>query len=420
MCEDHVVEDVEPLPTGRRRKLWEIRHDLHCAILGTCLSYAELEKVGRKAGFVPTEEATEYDVHTCLVKRSAEPGTLSRLLHKLLDRKYRSAIDAFRSVTGEADLAAMWDQALRGGDIPGSYWAVVSHPLVTEKLLIRTFGDVHMLSHIAGAANRADIRRLKEVQAENRSLSEQLAGLRRRLAAQQEAHGRAAKRHAEEMKTVSRRLKAAETAETRIAGLEAQLADYESGDAHRRLQSENASLKAEAEDARLACGRERRRCADLKRELGQVQQAREESADQVRQLHAECEALEAVVASGNHREAVRSAPDMPALDLDGRHIAYVGGLTGSVGRFRTLTENLNGRFIHHDGGVEDNSAGLGRVLNQADVVLCPVDCVSHGACLRAKRFCKQTAKTFVPLRSAGLSSFVAGLQEVVGQNGRTH
>ena len=420
MCEDHVVEDVEPLPTGRRRKLWEIRHDLHCAILGTCLSFAELEKVGRKAGFARAEGATEYDVHTFLVKHSAEPGTLSRLLHKLLDRKYRSAIDACRSVKEEADLAAMWARALRGGDIPGSYWALVSHPLASDALLIRSFGDVHMLSHIAGAANRADIRRLKEVQAENRSLSEQLAGLRRRMAAQQDEHQQAAENHAQDIQAMARRLQAVKTAETRITGLEVRLAEFESGDAHRRLQGEIASFKAESEDSRHACERERQRCADLERELTQAHEAQEKTADQVRQLRAECAALEAVVEAGAHHEAVRGAQDMPALDLDGRHIAYVGGLTGSVGKFRTLTENLNGRFIHHDGGLENNSAGLGRVLNQADVVLCPVDCVSHGACLRAKRFCKQTAKTFVPLRSAGLSSFVAGLQEAVGQSGRTH
>ena len=420
MCEDHIVEDVEPLPTGRRLKLWEIRHDLHCAILGTCLSYAELVKVGRKAGFVPTEEATEYDVHTCLVKHSAEVGPLSRLLHKLLDRKYRSAIDACRSVLEESDLAAMWTGALRGGDIPGTYWALVSHPLATEKLLIRTFGDVHMLSHIAGAANRADIRRLKEVQAENRSLSEQLAGARRRMAAQQDEHRQSAESHAIEIQSMARRLQAAKTAETRIAALEGRLAEYENGEAHRRLQSESAALNEKLEDARRAGERESQRRTELEQQLALVQQAEEEAADQAQQLRAECAALEAIIEAGVHQTSVRSVPDIPALDLDGRHIAYVGGLTGSVGKFRSLTENLNGRFIHHDGGVEDNSAGLGRVLNQADVVLCPVDCVSHGACLRAKRFCKQTAKTFVPLRSAGLSSFVAGLQEAVGQNGRTH
>ena len=55
---------------------------------------------------------------------------------------------------------------------------------------------------------------------------------------------------------------------------------------------------------------------------------------------------------------------------------------------------------------------LARILGQADAVLCPVDCVSHGACLLAKQVCKRTAKPFVPLRSAGLSSFVTGLHRV--------
>ena len=99
-----------------------------------------------------------------------------------------------------------------------------------------------------------------------------------------------------------------------------------------------------------------------------------------------------------------------AVDLCGRRVAYVGGRAGIVGHFRALVERLNGHFIHHDGGIEDHEGQLGRILGQADVVLCPVDCVSHRACLRAKRFCKRTAKPFVPLRSVGLSSFVTGLR----------
>ena len=83
--------------------------------------------------------------------------------------------------------------------------------------------------------------------------------------------------------------------------------------------------------------------------------------------------------------------------------------------FRAVVENANGRFIHHDGGLEDNDRRLGTLLSQGDVVLCPVDCVSHGACARAKRFCKQTSRTFVPLRSSGLSSFVTGLRSVAVQ-----
>jgi hypothetical protein len=52
------------------------------------------------------------------------------------------------------------------------------------------------------------------------------------------------------------------------------------------------------------------------------------------------------------------------------------------------------------------------MIHSADAVLCPVDCVSHDACLRIKRLCKRAAKRFVPLRSASLSAFIVGLQEV--------
>ena len=109
--------------------------------------------------------------------------------------------------------------------------------------------------------------------------------------------------------------------------------------------------------------------------------------------------------------------ESPAIDLCGRRIAYVGGRASAVGHFRAVVENLNGRFSHHDGGVDDNIGRLGGVLSQADLVLCPVDCVSHGACLKAKTFCKQAAKPFVPLRTAGLSSLVRGLHEAVKQDG---
>jgi len=41
-----------------------------------------------------------------------------------------------------------------------------------------------------------------------------------------------------------------------------------------------------------------------------------------------------------------------------------------------------------------------------------MDCVSHAASLRTKRFCKRYAKPVVMLRSSGISSFTKGLHEV--------
>jgi hypothetical protein len=65
--------------------------------------------------------------------------------------------------------------------------------------------------------------------------------------------------------------------------------------------------------------------------------------------------------------------------------------------------------LHHDGGIEDHTSLLPGLASRADVVLIPVDCVSHEAALAAKALCRQGGKRFVPLRSASVASLVGAL-----------
>ena len=410
MCEPCIAPS--PSVQRQRRKLWEIRPDLHCSVLGTCLSYADLLKIGRRAGFVPSETATEYDVHNYFVHRAEEPDRLARLMHKTLDTKYRAAVHASQMTRCEESLDAFWSRSVEEGDIPGPYWALLTHPLVTDPLIVRAFGDVHMLSHLTGAANRADARRLQ-------SLESTLAEAKQSLATQATEQRRAAAQHADEVAALERRLKAAEADSVALAAAETRLRQFESDDLHRALLRANEALEKELEHARREGGRARQRCDNLDRELSNLRQAKRQAAASLDALRTECSALEGLVRADIDGETAPAQDVAPAIDLCGRRIAYVGGRASAVGHLRAVVESLNGRFSHHDGGVDDNIGRLGGVLSQADVVLCPVDCVSHGACLKAKALCKQTAKPFVPLRTAGLSSFVAGLHAAVGQDNQT-
>ena len=58
---------------------------------------------------------------------------------------------------------------------------------------------------------------------------------------------------------------------------------------------------------------------------------------------------------------------------------------------------------------------LDELVPQVDVVFCPVDCVSHGASLRARALCRLYAKPFVPLRSASASCFRRGIDQLAPQ-----
>src|SRR5262249_9255287 len=118
---------------------------------------------------------------------AGQPGPASKALHKALDHCHAQALQQFERLSGVDSLRAAWKRALADGDIPGPYWAIFTHPDASDDLRRRVFGDVHMLSHLVGSANRADMRRLAALQELNVSLQDRL----------EEQHARAQKALAE-------------------------------------------------------------------------------------------------------------------------------------------------------------------------------------------------------------------------------
>jgi len=103
---------------------------------------------------------TEDEVSARLAARLARQAILTRddplRAWFLVDE---AALRRFAKVETAAELLGLWKQALEHGEIAGPYWALLTHPVTDNRLVQEVFGDVHMLSHLVGAANRADIRR---------------------------------------------------------------------------------------------------------------------------------------------------------------------------------------------------------------------------------------------------------------------
>ena len=221
------------------------------------------------------------------------------------------------------------------------------------------------------------------------------------------------------MRAAERRLEAAGEVRAALTAAEARIAEFENEDAYSALSGERMALAADLERAREVIGTERSRREALERDLQRMQAARDKASAKLETVEARCRTLELMHRNKVWNEAGNEDMDASGMNLAGRNIAYVGGRIRTIGHFRALIEDLNGRFSHHDGGIDDNIARLDRILGQADVVMCPVDCVSHSACLKAKKFCKRNARIFVPLRSASLASLVTGLYEAVGDSSQT-
>ncbi|WP_028747699.1 DUF2325 domain-containing protein [Rhizobium mesoamericanum] len=96
--------------------------------------------------------------------------------------------------------------------------------------------------------------------------------------------------------------------------------------------------------------------------------------------------------------------------LDGRSFLYVGGRDCQVAHLRQIASNFGAELIHHDGGLREAVSRIDTVLPSVDCVFCPIDCISHDACLRVKTGCKKFGKAFIPLRNGSKSSLERALQ----------
>ncbi len=375
---------------------------MHCSILGTCLQHSDLLKISRKSGYTPDPQATEYQVHNFFVQRAGESGRPSRLMHKTLDTRYSTAIRTFQTAQSEEDLQVLWSDALNRGDVSGPFWALMSHPLLTDNLLAQAFGEVHMLSHLTGATHRKAVKRLRKMETA-------LMDTQQRLENQSKEYQHRNRQHAMELAGLERRLQSSEQEVAVLQAANRQQSERQNGNTEHHYRR----LEVNLQKAQRSEQRYQQRYDLLEQELAILRTAYEQASDHIKTLEKECLVLEATLCT--RIEDPTETPSAP-IDLCGRRIAYVGGRPGAIQNFQTLIENLNGTFLHHDGGVQDSIRCLNGVLHRADMVLCPIDCVSHGACLKAKSFCKQAAKPFIPLRTTGLSSLVSGLQQAMGES----
>ncbi|MCJ8519713.1 hypothetical protein ABID21_002561 [Pseudorhizobium tarimense] len=118
-------------------------------------------------------------------------------------------------------------------------------------------------------------------------------------------------------------------------------------------------------------------------------------------------------ASRSGAQAQQSA-DGASTDQSGaiRSFLYVGGRDCQVAHLRQIATNHGAQLIHHDGGLREAVSRIDTVLPSVDCVFCPIDCISHDACLRVKTGCKKFGKTFIPLRNGSKSSLERALQSM--------
>ena len=364
----------QPAVAATRTRLDELHPSLHCSIVGTCFGLRELRQLVVKFGDASLARAGDHTIHTEAVRCATRRDGLGRMLAKALERKFKATIAQVGRATDVAGLRQIWLDAMANGDIPGAYWAVLTHPAATNDFVREAFSDVHMLSHLVGAANRADIRRLQELERSKEELEDKLARQQRHLT-----------------ETLGAK-------ERQIRELLGMLAERERG----------TPAQTTEEDLAESLKRERYRRMQLERRIETLEQKLACASGPAATPGAPVAANEVVVACcAEHAPLPQSAP--PALDGD--TILLVGGRRGQVPSLAEAISSAGGTLLHHDGGREMSLSLLPGLVGRADRVVVALDCVSHAAAGAARRLVRDKGKSLDALPSLSLNSLLNAFRQ---------
>ena len=383
-----------PAPQGsRRRRLWELDGHAFCPVVGVCLPIPLLRRLAERT-LGDMTASSDYEVHCTVVTECKHRTPMAEAVQKELERRYSLVVSAAAQLKHTEALAAWWRSACANADWAGALWATLTHPRCTPALEHRVLGEAHMLQHQVGAATRADLTRLDALAHENGVLTRELA------AAQHRSRNQAAE--------FSLRL---EQQQGELMRVRAELLRTATA---LQLQGEQLAEQEQAAPGlreRIALTQENRQQNEQIQHLQRALQQAQQEAERLRRRTEEAETQ-----VGQLRSAQLAEPAAPACNaappLCKRSVLCVGGRTASVPIYRQVIEHTGARFLHHDGGEEDNASQLDATLAAADLVICQSGCISHNAYWRVKDHCKRTGKQCVFVETPSRAALERALDAV--------
>jgi len=387
-----------------RKKLWQLDSSLHCSVIGTCLSMEELMRFHQKFKLDTDIAETDYELHRYFVHTVSQNNYQSKHVSKYLDKKYQAAVRQFSKIKSNEQLATLWDEAVTNGDIAAAYWALITSPHISEPLNDRVYGEVHMLSHLSGSTTRVDMQQQYQLQQASQKYRQQLKQSHLEI-----------KHKTEEAKKVTQLLS---LQQKRMRLLERKYKSVTARINQPDKKQDIKQLKRKIDEYESKFILQQNRLSRLEDNAQNWKNLAIQSGDQYLDLKknhlrqkSELDALEKTVQELLTSRTPSCSKQQECKNLCGQCILYVGGRNRQCANFRTVVEQQNGQFIHHDGGLHDGRLRLGSLLKQVDAVFCPLDCVSHEAAYKIKKYCKQHSKKLVWLPRSSLSAFMHGLNE---------
>jgi hypothetical protein len=399
-----VTADIAPV-TLSRRKVWDVDQVFRCPVVGMCLSVKEQRLLCRKVG-ADVHQKSDFAVHEMIVATMNGENPLSRKLESLLSKKYEVSCQHYL-VMPEEEFLRHWREHLDRGGYDGLLWAAAVRPL-TNAALVEIFGTLHMTMHehakaygplkADAAANEARYYRLRvrarDVEKENKVLTSENERLRQALERLQSRVAKAPDPDSKE-KIVAQNPVEGDSGPSSGAGRH---------DLARRVQELEHELAGHVQDMK-----------DLHELLHEAEKDRDRIQEEF-SAHLAMDAAMRKACAGVDCSGGECSPQCPSYSLCEKRVLIVGGIERMEKSYRKFIEERGGIFEYHAGHMKSGGKALESSVQRADLVLCPVNCNSHGACLKVKSLGKKYKKPVHMLNNFSLSSLARTMDQLHNSN----
>ena len=403
--------------TDKFLNIWEIEQNFKCPVVGAMLSVEKHKSILKKCGYL-VNQMKPYEYHSTIMGCLGDENAVSVKVNNFVRHQARRIMVEIADLAekGEREkFRGVWKKCAAQGQIGPAMYAVVAHEDADIELLRDIHGEVHMLAH-ANMTEVFDIRKkLKSADdtlgREKRKVSEKHARIKE-LVQQRKSDAQAI----DDLRAENRALQA------RVAELDALKNPAVPGEASVRKYEERI---AELE-GRLILETERTVHAEKERKRARVAlfSARSENEQFREELQSLVTALSESRPGEGHCPVMDGpgstdgmSPEMgcpklgecedstcPNYRLCAKRIFMIGGITKMKSYYREIVEQAGGHFDYHDGYVKNSNIDLAAKVKRCDVVVCPVSCNSHNACIKVKKLCRRYNKELKILNSASLSA----------------
>lgn len=409
-------------PLKKFMNIWEIEPHFKCPVVGAMLSVDKHKNILKKCGY-EVKSMKSYEYHSHLMGRMGDENPVSVKVNNFIRhqaRKYMVEIAALFEKRAENAVRHLWDTCSGNGEIGTVMYAIVAHEDAGVQLLQDVHGEVHMQAH----ANMTEVFHVRQnLKASHETLDREKMKLVRMNEKFRELVGlrKSDALALEEFRSKTRELK------TQIHSLEARVNPEENliQAYEEKILALGQALALEQESARKTEREARQMQIQLFSVKNENELIRKELQELITSFVPASSQQKIPVSLGLNMDLqpdfdlnsqldcpsqnVCLGDDCPHYQLCAKRVFMIGGITKMKGYYRDIVEKAGGKFDYHDGYMKNAGTNLAAKVKRCDVVVCPVSCNSHNACLQVKKLCHRYNKEVKFLNSASLSAVTQAL-----------